>query len=604
MRRKQVVLVTLMSFIFILLTACSSSDVKSTSLKTPVFASVPVTQASEGIMYTYQLATADAKDTFALSSAPTGATLSGKTISWTPTSAQSRVPNSFAVTATTPEGTSATQSWTVTPNGTVRITRVDTLWDESGSTDSLFDWSRISSFVVALVPQPDGSFVSLSGTPGAKGEFEIPNVPAGYYWLRLGPRDTYWTRSSTFDAGTDVFVSNHLASTPTNATTTFEFSFALEPTAVNGWLQFTSDQFALEFSGVTAAGSTNFTERMSINGNVDFSAVRNAFVAQYKQTTLGYLNGMSLGPELTLTNLSLKTGVFNAISGTLNLSVPAFVNLNVEASAWTPLLDHIAPVPPTAVGGGIYAYVQPYTAASSPNGPWQSTPISLIATTPANSHLLFTQNDCSEMSPSAASSNGFFVATALQPMTMDVDAGTVQYSDPFPAAWRRTFSVCQNAAIDVPVPGTSTTQSIVLTNSQTTSLPTETVKPLISPVQNAKVNGSDLFTVNTINSSAVTLSWNPPAIGAPFGYQVMIESPTRLPNGSVGYSSLATLSTATTSIKVPPDLLAPGHTYLFVISSLMDGRANMETSPHRSSLPVARADLISAPLTIDSTQSK
>ena len=187
-------------------------------------------------------------------------------------------------------------------------------------------------------------------------------------------------------------------------------------------------------------------------------------------------------------------------------------------------------------------------------------------------------------------------------MTTDVEAGTVQYSDPFPTTWRRTFRVCQSASVAVPVPG-GKTQGINLTNSQTTSPPTAAVKPLLSPVQNPKINGADLFTAGTISDTAVTLSWDPPAIGTPFGYNVAIMSQTTLPNGTVQYFSTTTLGTAKTSMTIPPDLLRSGQTYLFVISSRVDGRANMETSPHRSSLPVANADVISAPITISTVQS-
>jgi hypothetical protein len=600
LRQSQAALVVLTAFTFILLAGCGSRDGAIPAPTAPVFTSTPVTQAVEGAVYAYQLATNSGSAAFALSNAPVGATLNGNTISWMPTSAQSRTANSFTVTATTPGGPSATQSWTVTPNGTVRISRIDTVWNESRSTDSPFNWSPVSSFVAALVPQPDGSFASLPGAPGISGVFEIPNVPAGYYWLRISPREIYWTSNSNIDVGTDRFDLN-LDHATTNSTTTFNFNFtSLDAAAGSGWLQVTSpESVALQFAGTTASGSTNFTAYGSIGGNIDFSGVRNAFVMQYKPTSIGYLKGALLGPELALTNLSLTTGSANTISGALNPSVPASINLSVEASAWTPLLDHIAPTAPTAIGGGFYAYVQPYTAVDNPNVPWTSSPINLIATLPDTASVFWVlQTSCSGETPSAVRSGGFSTATTLQPMTTDVSAGTVQYSDPFPAAWRRTFIVCQNAAVDVPVPGTSTTQSIVLTNSQTTSMPTGTVKPLIAPVQNPKLNGADILTASTIIGTSPTLSWNPPAIGTPFGYQVEIMAPTTALSGVPHYGLGPTLSTTKTSMTIPPGLLQSGQTYLFVISSLVDGRANMEASPHRSSLPVAQADLISAPVTI------
>jgi hypothetical protein len=601
-----VTLVTLTAFILILFTACGSRNGAIPAPAAPVFTSAPVTQGVEGTVYSYSLAATGGTVTFALTSAPSGATLNGNTISWIPTAAQSRTSNSFTVTATTPGGTSATQSWSVTPNGTVRISRIDTVWNEGSSTASPFDWSPVSSFVAALVPQPDGSFTSLSGTPGTTGVFEIPNVPAGYYWLRISPREIYWTSNSNFDVGTERFDLN-LDHATANSNTAFNFSFtSLDATAASGWLEVaTPESIAMRYSGRTAPGSANFTGGMLVGGNIDFSGVRNAFAMQYRPASIGYLKGASLGPELTLTNMSLTTGSINTISGALNPTIPASMNLSVEASAWMPLLDHVAPTAPTAVGGGFYAFVQPYTAVDNPNVPWTSSPIYLVATLPDTASVFWArQNSCSGMSTAAVSSGGSSLSTptTLQPMTTDVTE-TVLYSDPFPAAWRRTFTVCQNASVDMPVPGTSTTQSIVLTNSQTTTLPTDKVKPLISAVQNPKLNGSDIFTASTINGVSPILSWAPPALGTPFGYQVTIVSPMASPSGlSQQYAFLATLSAAKTSITIPPGMLQSGRTYLFVISSQVDGRANMESSPHRSSLPVAQADLISAPVTIGAVQ--
>src|ERR1700682_5090914 len=208
-----------------LLTACSGNNTIAAPAA-PVFTSTPGTQALEGSPYSYQLAVSGNAVTFSLSNAPIGATLSGNTISWTPTAQQSRVPNSFTVTAAASGGASATQSWTVTPAGTIRISWVNTLWNESGSsTTKTFDLGPDSSFVAALVPQPDGPFMSLSGTSGAIGTFEIPNVPAGYYWLKLAPRDIYWTSSSTFDVGSDIFVPVANGAAATTPATYIHFSF-------------------------------------------------------------------------------------------------------------------------------------------------------------------------------------------------------------------------------------------------------------------------------------------------------------------------------------------------------------------------------------------
>ena len=97
-----------------MLAACGSST--HVTPPGPLFTTTPGTQAAEGVAYTYQIAATDPGGTavsFALTTAPAGATLSGNTITWTPTTAQSRIANKFSVTATAAAGDVSTQSWAV-----------------------------------------------------------------------------------------------------------------------------------------------------------------------------------------------------------------------------------------------------------------------------------------------------------------------------------------------------------------------------------------------------------------------------------------------------------------------------------------------------------
>src|SRR5271167_4368725 len=114
-----------------LLTACGSSSGTQSSQVAPVFTSTPVTTATQDVVYTYQLAAVDPAGgavTFSLTSSPTGAALSGNTITWTPTAAQSRVSNPFTVTAPGASGGSATQQWEVIPGGTITVNWVNNYW--------------------------------------------------------------------------------------------------------------------------------------------------------------------------------------------------------------------------------------------------------------------------------------------------------------------------------------------------------------------------------------------------------------------------------------------------------------------------------------------
>ena len=597
--RNPTILFSFAVVLLMLLTACGGGSNSTTnSHSAAVFSSTPPTAASEGSAYTYQLAATDSAGgsvTFALTAAPMGAMLNGSAVSWTPTSAQSRVSNSFTVTATTSGGASAAQSWTVTPTGTVRVSWVDTFWAESGSTQLSIDWSQMRFDISALVPQPDGSFQTLTGS-ALNGVYTIQNVPAGYYWLQVSPIEAYWTSSSDFDLGRD-YAASTATPAPTTSTTTLNFDVTgLEPIADSGWVQVIFPGGPLfHIDGATSPDSTTWTGGAMINSNVDFSAVKDAFIMQYEPAVLGPANGFALGPELSLTNLSITNGAVNTINAALNPQVLTSMDLAINASEWVPLFDRVAPSAPSAVGGIFGASVQPYatkqivTGARNFNLIWSPSP-----GYPGPSLL---PGDCS-------SSSSWSVGTPSSPtlppaLLNDFDAGTLRYSDPFPSTWLRTFNLIQCAAVSVALPDSTSTQTFILSNIQSTPLPTAPVVPLISAVQNPTINGADLFTAATITGTAVTLNWSPPAVGTPTGYQVQIESPITLNSGSTVYGISSTLGTKKTSVTVPPSILVANKTYVFLITATVDGQANMETSPHRSALPVASANVISAPITIN-----
>jgi hypothetical protein len=83
------------------------------------------------------------------------------------------------VKATTAAGGTATQTWSVTPNGVIYGSYIDKYWTADGnSTDVPNDMSWW--YVAALVPQEDGSLTELPGTGNEDGTFTIPDVPAGH----------------------------------------------------------------------------------------------------------------------------------------------------------------------------------------------------------------------------------------------------------------------------------------------------------------------------------------------------------------------------------------------------------------------------------------
>jgi hypothetical protein len=274
--------------------------------------------------------------TFSLTTAPAGASLSGATITWGPTAGESRVSNSFTAKATTSSGGSATQSWTVTPTGTVTVNWVDTDWTPTGPVQIPGPTDFVPS---ALVPQADGSLQLLSGTLASPGVYNIGQVPGGYYWLIQGtppglslPPTGFWTNSSTFDLGRDrIGAPTGLLSTSED--TTFDFTLSgLDPLLTPGVVGFLTDNLALPPIFLTPQpGVTTLTTSADVNSKFDWKSANTAFLVQYEPVSLGSFNNLVLGPELTLSNLALTSGATNPINGALTASPQVVIDPFIPA---------------------------------------------------------------------------------------------------------------------------------------------------------------------------------------------------------------------------------------------------------------------------------
>jgi hypothetical protein len=593
-------------FVLALLAAligCGSGS-QSMPASSPVFTSTPPTAANQGVAYNYAITATDPAGgsvTFALSGAPTGAGLSGSTLSWTPVAAQSRVSNSFTVTATSSEGGHATQSWSVTPAGTINGSWIDTRWTASGSSNEPFDWTKHGPPPQALIPQPDGTFTPISGMGNADGTFSIPNVPGGYYWLQIVPlHSSYWTSSSTFDYGRDI-VGHAIGTIPTSVITTFDFNIAGLDAVVAGdqfaFLTDWSDNFPvmnIGFAIPSPTGATTMTTSYKTpQSNLDYSTVDMGFLLQYEPVSAGAVTGVALGPELMVSNLSLVSGATDNVNATLNASPHASFDLNVKGSQWAALYENAGPGTVTPVDTYISLAAQPFAPATV-LGERLNLPLFLPPLT--GNGFGFTVGW-----PTAAPCVGFVAVnppatiTSYPPILTDQDFGSLAYGDPFDANWARVFSLCQEASVQVPVPGGGTPATFLFEDGVNTAIPTSSVVPLALPVQNPTIDGASFFAAGSGSATGITLSWSAPSGAAPFAYRVAPLIWTTLPNGIQTYLGGVVFYTGKTSMTLSP--LQTGQTYVFVITTEVDARANVETSPHRSGLPTAVATVISAPFT-------
>jgi hypothetical protein len=576
------------------LLACGSSS--HSTPQNPVFTSTPVTSAAQDISYSYTLAATDPSGgtiTFSLPTAPTGASLTGSTINWVPSASESRVSNSFTAQATSSSGGSATQSWAVTPLGIVTVNWVNTDWTPGGAVPNPVDTATPPS---ALVPQPDGSLSLLTGNLVSPGVYNIVNVPGGNYWLIQGapgglPPIGFWTSSSTFDLGRDI--SGYPVGVLNGSETiTFDFNLSgLDPTSTASLVGFLADNPPIPPIYVTGqAGATTLTASASLSSKIDWTTVNTAFLLQYEPESLGPLNNLVAGPELTLSNLALTNGASNAITGTLTQSPQSSIELSIPGSQWAPLFQNIGPAAATAASSWLAVAVEPYVTGVN-------TYTSLIG---PNTSLV--QPDINGMPQAFVICPGqpFFLQDYGDPvMVTDQNFGTLQYGDPFPAAWTRSVNFCQSATVPFSVNGQSF--PFALNFGESVAPSNSPLAPLAAPVTNPTVNGSSLFTTTSVNNTVETLSWTAPSGTAPYGYTVMVLQVIPQQSG-VELLTVGTYGTAQTSMTLPP--LTAGNTYIFIIVTDVDGAASMETSPYRSQLPTGFATVMSSQITVNSGASR
>jgi len=585
--------VLLIASFLICLAACGGSS--QSTPQNPVFTSTPVTNASQGTSYTYSLAAADPSGgtvSFSLITAPTGATLTGHTITWEPTAAESRISNSFTAKATSSSGGSATQSWTVTPTGTVTVNWVNTDWTPAGPVALPAPPSRLPS---ALVPQPDGSLQLMAATAAAPGVFNIGQVPGGYYWLIEGgppgfAPTAFWTNSSSFDLGRDI--AGGAGAVGPSQTTTFDFTLSgLDPSETPGVVGFLPNNlFTPPIYLAAQPGSTDLSESVSVTGGTDWTQVNTAFLAQLEPTYSGPFNELVLGPELTLSDLTLTNGTTNTISGTLAPSPQAFLDAFIAGAEWTSVFQNVAPGTPTPLGSWLSIAPEPYVIGV--NAKPQLLAPSIVAipymVQPADpSGLPFPINGC----PSWP----FFMPDSAGPAVVsDQVIGVLAYGDPFPSNWMRQLSFCQS--VTVPFTVGSMTFPIALNYGITVDPTTSPLAPRVWPVVSPTIDGSNLFTTTSENNTVVTLNWSASAGLSVYGYTVAVFQVIPIQNG-LELLNAGIYSTAQTSMTLPP--LVAGNTYIFLIITQADAIANMQTSPYRSQLPTAFASVMSAQVTIN-----
>jgi hypothetical protein len=484
---------------------------------------------------------------------------------------------------------------------TVTVNWVDTYWSPSGPVKVPAPSSAALN-IEALIPQSDGAILLLEASATSKpGVFTIANVPSGNYWLAAGGGGAFWTNTSTFDAGRDLVPPQ----TPVNVSasdTGFDFSLTgIASQNTEEYLEFFTDPPFGNLLFGFAPGTSSLSQTIDLAGNVNWLQINTGFLMQYELEPLGSLNNYVLGPELTLSNLALVTGATNDITGMLNAATETSVDLKVSGSKWASVFKKIGPAVATVQASILTLTVEPYVREVNATQSLPFPSLSLVAPTPGGLGILFQSGKPPLFDPQASicadyTGDTVSIVPIEPPILTNQNFGALQYGDPFDSTWTRALALCQQATVPIPIPNSSETYSFVVEDGASVIPSNAPLGPTALPVRNPTINGSSLYTPKTSDRVSPTLNWTAPGGPAPYGYKVRVYVLTSTPAGAPVYESVGTYSTAGTSLTVPP--VAAGNTYIFTITTEVDGAANMQMAPYRSALPIGFASIVSAPITI------
>ena len=554
-------------------TACGSGSNSTPPLPSaPVFTSTAPASAQEGLAWSYAVSASDPDGgtvAFALGSAPSGASLNGSTVSWTPTHAQSRTDNSFSITAKTSEGGTARQTFKITPTGNIHATVIDHMVTGNGIELAPEDLTHRT--IEALVPDLRGGYLIQPGVGDANGSLTVPNIPAGNFWLHLQtlrsagayisiPADDYiWTNSSDLDLGSlrqgraDV----SLLTAPVTVNPNVNLTVAPQ---VNDTIQWSSPD-AGAVGAIAPALQNPFTTPLSQppGGTIDASRGDRAFL-------LHYSGGLGFTPTSMVLQEFLEDDSVHEVSGgtvTLNgtMSVPATY-----------------PVHPVINFSQFDALI--------PSG---------LTTWPLMKELVI--EDPLYIGDEGIAGGIPTYRVIFDPSTPDTDMGEISFAlvdgSDAPA-----FVFADNTAREYSFNGTRVIVGNLGTILHTASLPSpeKPLVPMLSPPLTPKIDGLDFLSDQTV-SLTPTITWNAPTMGTPDSYRVTIidfgssGTPARL-------AQTWTFLTTDTSVMVPAGLLQAGDPFVVILAANSSPGASFASAPFRHTSEYSSAMVGSGLMTV------
>ena len=531
----------------------------------PAFTSTAPASASEGVVYSYSPTAVDPVNTaitFSLVSGPVGAAISGNTLTWTPTHAQSRGGNSFDILAATDAGGTIHQTFSVNPAGTIRGTAIDTYVTATGNVTVPED---LSAAYIGVSFQSGSTWTTVQGVGNSDGTFTVDGIPSGNYWLAIASGG-YWTSASDIDLGQDFLGRPDAVSASSGTTLSLNF-VALDTWQPGDVLDAYNPNLGQDFdwSDNLNPGDTSFASVWDWTGPLSSAVKGDAWYVTQSHTreisSVVWRYDARTTPGIAI---SATDGTSTSLGASLGAASQQTVHMAVQGSQFAAAANGVGPdaaVHSTTIG----VYSQPFAADKGAIGEAEE--------------LLETEDQT--------------------PLTQDVDFGDVSYGNPFPASWTPFVGLTYEVAVPFTATGASSAAQVPAElYLSTAQMPTKDAPlvPAITPVVNVKLNGTALAQGQAAATLTPTLSWDPPATGVPTGYRVTVNQLSVNGSGSA-FQPLLDLFTNDHSIVIPDGVLSAGNEYFFTIRAYLVPKVDFTKAPYHAAFPWSHTDMLTPVIT-------
>ena len=182
------------------------------------------------------------------------------------------------------------------------------------------------------------------------------------------------------------------------------------------------------------------------------------------------------------------------------------------------------------------------------------------------------------------------------PTTTNLALGAIDVPAP-PRGFERVVMAGDRYTMSWTAPGAShawTLAGRVYTYSTTLPTSSAPVRPLVSPARNPMINGASLFADRTGVGLTPTLSWTQPDLGTPKGYIITVWHLTNSSGWTSGTDVARLIVPGNlTSVKLPAGILSAGEAYAIQIRAVVDGGWNPTAAPYLNNrFPYGFADTL------------